>query len=205
MPLMPLDKEKLQTAAAGAQARISDKLGDVWWSLLVRGLLAVALGIAAMFWPKATLELLVRLVGLYVLFDGIVSLVGAFRAQELGAYLVPGLISVAIGAILLFWPDITGRLLLIIVGIWALFQGVTLFWAGRQADANDPERSLAMSIGGVAAIAGVILVIWPGTASVAISWVIGIAALLVGALLIFLASRVREGAKRVADLGRGTG
>jgi len=201
---MPLDKEKLQTAAAGAQARVTDKLGDVWWSLLVRGLLAVALGIAAIFWPKATLELLVRLIGLYVLFDGIVSLVGAFRARELSAYLVPGLISVAIGVILLFWPDVTGRLLLIIVGIWALFQGVTLFWAGRQTDANDPERSLAMTIGGVAAIAGVILVIWPGTGSVAISWVIGIAALLVGALLIFLAQRVRQAAKRVAGLGRGT-
>ena len=99
---MPLDQEKLQTAAAGAKARISDKLGDVWWSLLVRGLLAVALGIAAIFWPKATLELLIRLIGLYVLFDGIVSLVGAFRARELGAYLVPGLISVAVGAVLLF-------------------------------------------------------------------------------------------------------
>jgi uncharacterized membrane protein HdeD (DUF308 family) len=45
--------------------------------------------------------------------------------------------------ILLFWPDVTGRLLLIIVGIWALFQGATLFWAGRQADVNDPERGLA--------------------------------------------------------------
>jgi len=201
---MPLDQEKLQTAAAGAKARISDKLGDVWWSLLVRGLLAVALGIAAIFWPKATLELLIRLIGLYVLFDGIVSLVGAFRARELGAYLVPGLISVAVGAVLLFWPDVTGRLLLIIVGIWALFQGVTFFWGGRQADPNDPERSLAMTIGGVAAIAGVILVIWPGTASVAISWVIGIAALLVGALLIYLAQRVRQAAKRVDNLGRGT-
>ena len=201
---MPLDKEKLRTAAAGAQARISDKLGDVWWSLLVRGLLAVALGIAAIFWPKATLELLVRLVGLYVLFDGIVSLVGAFRARELGAYLVPGLISVAVGAVLLFWPDVTGRLLLIIVGLWALFQGVTFFWGGRQADPTDPERSLAMTIGGVAAFAGVILLIWPGTASVAISWVIGIAALLVGALLIYLAQRVRQAAKRVDNLGRGT-
>jgi len=201
---MPLDQEKLQTAAAGAKARISDKLGDVWWSLLVRGLLAVALGIAAIFWPKATLELLIRLIGLYVLFDGIVSLVGAFRARELGAYLVPGLISVAVGAVLLFWPDVTGRLLLIIVGIWALFQGVTLFWGGRQADPNDPERSLAMTIGGVAAIAGVILLIWPSTASVAISWVIGIAALLVGALLIYLAQRVRQAAKRVDNLGRGT-
>ena len=202
---MPLEKEKLQTAAAGAQARISDKLGGVWWSLLVRGFLALALGVAAIFWPKATLELLVRLVGLYVLFDGIVSLVGAFRARELRAYLVLGLISVAVGVILLFWPDVTGRLLLIIVGIWALFQGVTLFWAGRQTDADNPERSLTMTIGAVAAIAGVILIVWPGTGSVAISWVIGIAALLVGALLIFLASRVRQAAQRVADLGRGTG
>jgi uncharacterized membrane protein HdeD (DUF308 family) len=200
---MPFDKEKLQTAAAGAQARVSDKLGDVWWSLLVRGLLAVALGIAAIFWPKATLELLVRLIGLYVLFDGIVSLVGAFRARELSAYLVPGLISVVIGVILLFWPDVTGRLLLIIVGIWALFQGATLFWAGRQADANDPERGLAMTIGAVAAIAGVIFVVWPGAGSVAISWVIGIAALLIGALLIYLAQRVQQAAKRVDNLGRG--
>ena len=91
---MPLDKEQLQAAAAGAKARVSDKLGDICWSLLVRGLLALALGIAAIFWPKATLELLVRLVGLYVLFDGIVSLFGAFRARELSAYLVPGLVSV---------------------------------------------------------------------------------------------------------------
>jgi uncharacterized membrane protein HdeD (DUF308 family) len=201
---MPLDKEPLQAAAAGAKARVSDKLGDVCWSLLVRGLLAVALGIAAIFWPKATLELLVRLVGLYVLFDGIVSLLGAIRARELSAYLVPGLISVAVGGILLFWPDVTGRLLLIIVGIWALFQGVTLFWAGWQTDATDPERGLIMSIGAVAAIAGVILVVWPGTGLVAISWVIGIVALLVGALLLYLAQRVRQAAKRIDNLGGGT-
>jgi len=200
---MPLDREKLQAAAAGAQARVSDKLDDVWWSLLVRGLLAVALGVAAILWPKATLELLFRLVGLYVLFDGIVSLVGAFRARELSTYLVPGLVSVVIGVILLFWPDVTGRLLLIVLGIWALFQGATLFWTGRRADANDPERGLAMTIGAVAAIAGMIFVLWPGTGSVAISWVIGIAALLIGALLIYLAQRVRQAAKRVDTLGRG--
>jgi uncharacterized membrane protein HdeD (DUF308 family) len=201
---MPLDKGQLQAAAAGAKARVSDKLGEIWWSLLVRGLLAVILGIAAIFWPKATLELLVRLVGLYVLFDGIFSLLAAFRARELGAYLVSGLISVAVGGILLFWPDVTGRLLLIIVGLWALFQGVSLFWAGWQTDANDPERSLIMTIGAVAAIAGVILVVWPAAGSVAISWVIGIVALLVGALLLYLAQRVRQAAKRIDNLGGGT-
>ena len=60
-----------------------------------------------------------------------------------------------------------------------------------------------MTIGGVAAIAGIILVVWPGTGSVAISWVIGIAALLIGLLLIYLAQRVRQAAERVDSLGRG--
>jgi uncharacterized membrane protein HdeD (DUF308 family) len=166
-------------------------LGDVWWFLLIRGLLAVAVGVAALFWPKATLVLLIRLIGLYVLFDGIVSLFSVYRTRELGSNLTSGLISVVIGVILLFWPDVTGRLLLVIVGIWALIQGVVLFLAGRQTEANDPERSLKMTIGVGTAIVGLILFIWPGTGAVAISWAIGIAALLIGALLIYLALRLR--------------
>ncbi|MDH3691770.1 MAG: DUF308 domain-containing protein [Gammaproteobacteria bacterium] len=199
---MALEKEQLQAAAAGARGRISDKLGDVWWTLLVRGLLAVALGLAALFWPIATLALLVRLIGLYVLFDGILSLLATFRAKEFGAYLVSGLISVAIGLILLFWPDVTGRLLMIIVGLWALFHGVVLFLAGRQTDPNDPDRGLTITIGAVAAIVGLVLVIWPATGVVTISWTIAIAALLLGGLLIFLAMRIKSVEKRVDDLGR---
>jgi len=199
---MTIDKEQLQAAATGARVRISDKLGDVWWSFFIRGLLAVALGIAALFWPKATLALLIRLIGLYVLFDGVLSLLAAFRARELGAYLVPGLISVAIGLILLFWPDVTGRLLLVIVGLWAVFQGVILFLAGRRADMNDPDRGLAITIGAVAVIAGLILVIWPGTGVITISWLIAIVALSIGALLIFLGLRLRQVEKRVENLNR---
>jgi uncharacterized membrane protein HdeD (DUF308 family) len=199
---MELDKEKLQNVATQARDRLSDKLGDVWWFLLIRGLLAVAVGVVALFWPKATLVLLIRLIGLYVLFDGIVSLLGVYRTRELGSNLAPGLISVVIGVILLFWPDVTGRLLLVIVGIWALIQGVVLFLAGRQTEANDPARSLKMTIGAGAAIVGLILIIWPGTGAVAISWAIGIAALLIGALLIYLALRLRQVNQRMDNLKR---
>ncbi|MDA9981915.1 DUF308 domain-containing protein [Gammaproteobacteria bacterium] len=199
---MTLDKEQIQAATTGAKIRISDKLGDVWWSLLVRGLLAAALGIAALFWPNATLALLIRLIGLYVLFDGSVNLYGASRARKLGAYLVPGLISVALGAILLFWPDASSRFLLVIVGIWALFQGVLLFFAGRQADPNDPDRGLAITTGAAAAIVGLVLVIWPGTGVVTISWLIAIAALSIGALLIYLALRLRKVDIRVEHIKR---
>ncbi|MDJ0955429.1 MAG: DUF308 domain-containing protein [Arenicellales bacterium] len=199
---MTLDRDQLQVAAASAKHYVSDRLGDVWWAFLVRGILAAGLGIVALFWPKATLVLLIRLVGIFVLFDGVVGLVGALRARNIGSYLVPGLVTVAVGVILLFWPDVTGRWLLIILGVWALFQGTVLFLAGRQADPNDPDRGLTIAMGSVVAVIGLILVIWPGTGVVTISWIIAIVALLVGAFFIFLAMRLRGIEHRVQKLGR---
>ena len=46
-----------------------------------------------------------------------------------------------------------------IVGIRALIQGVILFLAGRQTEANDPERSLKMTIGAGAAIVGLFFLV----------------------------------------------
>ena len=193
---MALDKEQLQSASAGARFRLNDRLGDIWWSLMLRGLLAVILAIAALFWPQATLSLLFRLVGLYVLLDGALNLVWAFRNGEGGAYLVPGLISLIIGAVLLFWPSMTGKLLLTIVGIWLLFQGGSLLLAARRSYPDDPDRGLLINMGIVITIIGLVLVIWPGTGIVAISWAIAIAALVIGALLIFLALRLHQVEKR---------
>jgi uncharacterized membrane protein HdeD (DUF308 family) len=199
-----MTSEKVQLRAAGIQvrARVSDKLGDVWWFLLVRGLLALALAVAALFWPKATLVLLIRLIALFALADGVMGLLGAFRTRDLATHLAPALVSIVAGMILLFSPDLTGRLLLMIVGLWALFQGAMLILGGFQTDTDDPDRVPAMTIGAVAAIGGLILVILPETGAVTISWVIGIAALLIGSSLIFLALRLRKVDKRVENLRR---
>ena len=55
---MTSESEQIRAAALAVRTRLNDKLGDVWWSLLARGLLALALGLAALFWPKATLDCL---------------------------------------------------------------------------------------------------------------------------------------------------
>jgi uncharacterized membrane protein HdeD (DUF308 family) len=192
---MALDREHLQYAA-GAQVRIGEKFGDVWWSLLFRGLLALVLAIALFFWPQATLAIFIRLIGLYLLFDGVLNLLGALRIKEYGAYLVPGLITLVLGLILLFWPDMTGRIVLTIVGIWLLFQAAMLFWAARQSHPSDPDRGITMGISAVAAIIGIVLVVWPGSGFVAISWMIAIAVSVIGILLISLALRLRQVGKR---------
>jgi len=197
---MATEKARLRAAGIQVRARVGDKLGDVWWSLLIRGLLALALAVAALFWPEATLILLIRLIALFALADGVMGLLAWLRTRDLAAHLAPAVISIAVGLILLFWPDLTGRLLLTILGLWALFQGVMLVLAGLQTESDDPDRVPAMVIGAVAALVGLVLVIWPGTGVVTISWAIGIAALLIGGSLIYLALRLRKVERRVESL-----
>jgi uncharacterized membrane protein HdeD (DUF308 family) len=61
-----------------------------------------------------------------------------------------------------------------------------------------------MTIGIAAAVIGVVLAFWPGSGIAVISWVIGIAAILIGAFLIYLGSRFKHLEGRVDTLGNKT-
>ncbi len=191
------DQDRRRPLAAGMTAR----LGELWWTFMLRGVLAAVLGLGALIWPSVSLAILIRLVGLYCLADGVAGLVGAFRTSERGANLVQALVGIAVGALLLLWPGGSIRTLLVVFGAWALVTGVSQIVVARRA-AVEGERSVMTTIGGVAAILGLILIIWPGTGVVAISWVIAVAALLLAALLIFLALRLKRLQARAATFVR---
>ena len=80
---MPTDNERLQAAAAGLKTRVSGKMGNVWWTFMVRGLLALGLGVCSLIWPKLTLSLLVSLVGIFALLDGAAGLISGIRGRYL--------------------------------------------------------------------------------------------------------------------------
>ena len=40
--------EPLRSLAAGVQSRVSGKLGDIWWTFMLRGVFAGVLGICAL-------------------------------------------------------------------------------------------------------------------------------------------------------------
>jgi uncharacterized membrane protein HdeD (DUF308 family) len=98
-------QERLQALAAEARDRVSGKLGDLWWAFMARGIFAGALGLIVLIWPTASLTLLIRLVGIYILGEGVVSLLGAWRASEKGLGLWRALASVVIGLVFLIWPQ----------------------------------------------------------------------------------------------------
>src|SRR5919199_3395796 len=91
-----------------------------WWAFALRGLFAVFFGLLVIIWPNLalfTLPLLLALLGLYILIDGIIAIVGAMRSSERRRWLllVEGILGILAGLIALFRPGIAALAVLYLV------------------------------------------------------------------------------------------
>ncbi len=170
---------------------------QIWWVFMLRGVLAAALGMCALIWPTLTLEILVLFVGAYLIADGVMGLVVTFRRPGAAGGLLQPAVSVVIGLVLVFWPSQSARTLFMILGAGALFIGISYLVTARRYGVGGMDRQLMTTVGIIAAVLGVILLIWPGAAVVTVSWIIAVAALLLAAVLIFMGVRFKQLKARV--------
>ena len=104
-------------------------------SLIVRGLLAVAVGIVALAWPGVTVLALVILFAIYAFIAAGIEAVKAFSGERAGpvmGHLLLGLVDVGAGMIALAWPGPTALVLVLLVGVWATIGGLVEIFAGLQ-------------------------------------------------------------------------
>ena len=103
-------------------------LSKYWWVLVVRGVMAIALGIFAIVWPQETIAALVLVFGAIALVDGTFAVVASIAGHSLTPYwwvlLLQGLLGVGVGVLTLFNPAITAVALLIYIAVWAIGMGV---------------------------------------------------------------------------------
>jgi len=137
-----------------------------WWSLALRGLAALILGVLTFAWPEISLTALVFLFGAYALVDGLFTAVAALGAPEgygsWWALLLEGVFGVAAGILAFFWPGITALVLLYLIAAWAVVTGVfEIIAAVRLRELITGEWMLALG-GVVSVLFGVLLAAWPG-------------------------------------------
>jgi uncharacterized membrane protein HdeD (DUF308 family) len=166
--------------------------GQIWWVFMLRGVLAAALGISALIWPTLTLGILVLFVGAYLIADGVMGLVVSFRRPGASGGLLQPVVSALVGLVLVFWPSQSARTLFMVLGVGALFIGLSYLVMARRHGAGGMDRRLLTTVGVIAALLGVILLAWPGAAVVTVSWILAAAALVVAAVLIFLGVRFKQ-------------
>jgi uncharacterized membrane protein HdeD (DUF308 family) len=177
-------------------------LAQNWWSLVVRGLVALILGMVAFVWPGITLAALVILFGAYALIDGVVSFAGAWKAsrahERWGVLVLEGMAGIVASAVAILWPGITAFALVIVIAAWALLTGAFEIAAAiRLRKVIAGEWLLALS--GVASIIfGFLMIAFPLAGALAIAYMVGIYALVFGVLLMALGFRLRSWGKASA-------
>ncbi len=171
-------------------------LAKNWWSLVIRGLVAILFGLITFAWPGITLAALVLLFGAYALIDGIVSLVGVFRAsrahERWGALLLEGLAGIIAGLVTFFWPAITALALVYVIAAWALVTGVFEIAAAIRLRKYITGEWLLVLSGVVSVILGLLFIIAPLAGALAIALWVGIYAVIFGGLLVALGLRLRS-------------
>ncbi|MCU1257527.1 MAG: hypothetical protein JWO80_412 [Bryobacterales bacterium] len=171
-------------------------LAHNWWSLVLRGILGIAVGVVTFAWPGITLAALVILFGAYSLVDGVVSIVGVVRAakahERWGALLFEGIAGIAVGIVTMLWPAITAFALVLVIGAWAIVTGVLEIVAAIRLRNYISGEWLLLLSGTASLIFGVLIMIVPVAGAVFIALWVGAYAFISGILMIALGFRLRS-------------
>ena len=169
-----------------------------WWVFLVRGLVAIAFGLLALFYPAATLVTLILFYGVFALVDGVFAVVSAIRGTGMGSrwwLALVGVLGIIAGLVTFFWPGITALALLTVIGVWALIYGIfEIIGAIRLRKEIDNEWLLLIH-GVLAVLFGLMVLVRPGAGAVALIWLIGSFALASGIVLVVLAFGLKRHAR----------
>ncbi len=183
------------TADAPSGGPMLNALAKNWWVLLIRGLCAIVFGVLTFVWPGVSLLTLIFLYGIFALADGVVAIaaaiMGGAAAPRWWLALV-GLAGIAAGILTFVWPGITALVLLYFIAFWAIAIGVMeIIGAIRLRKEIEGEWLLGLT-GLVTMLFGLFMLFQPAAGILAVIWMIGIWAIVMGVLQVALSFRLRS-------------
>lgn len=164
-----------------------------WWTFVILGLIALALGVFALVNPQATATIPVRLLGAFIVLDGLFKVGTAVweRRYRWGARLAGGLVEMGIGiAVFVLSFDITRLFfttVLYLVGFGFLLAGGFTILRAVSGHTGWQEMLLGLLKLGF----GVVLFTLTGATAVVLVWLTGAFLLVVGGGLLFVGFRMR--------------
>lgn len=167
-----------------------------WWSLVLRGLAAIAFGVLAFAWPQITLTALVFLWGAYALVDGAFAIAAGVKSygenKRWWVLLLEGILGVAAGLVAFLVPGITALALLILIAAWAMVTGAFEIAAAIQLRKHIKGEWL-LALAGVASVLFALALLFnPAAGALALVWLIGAYSIVFGVLLIVLGVRLHS-------------
>lgn len=173
-------------------------LSKNWWVLVIRGVLLIALGAYALLMPEVTLAAYCFVLGIFLLIDGIVSVIAGVVAKVDSKLwtIVRGVIEILIGLVIVAQPamfaTVAALTIVFIIAFTLIFNGgLEIFVAIRDRKKIQGEGWLIL-IGVLTILFGVVLLGSPLFAASLFIMIAGAFNIVYGVLMIVTAFQLRR-------------
>lgn len=175
-----------------------------WWVLVLRGVLAILLGVLALANPGTTAATLVLWIAIFLIIDGALALLTTTarwkEREDKWLHVAEGVLSILLGILILNAPEMTLFLVVLYAAVWSIMAGITRIAMAIQLRKEiEGETWLALS-GLLSIVFGILVIAQPGIGLATIMWMLGLFLILAGVVLIALGLKVKKLAGKVDDL-----
>lgn len=172
-------------------------LSNAWWTVLLRGLVALIFGVVTLMRPAATIAFVIGMFAVYAAATGVSALIGAVYNRGKGGWsllMLLGILNVAVGVIAVVNPAASAHALLIVVVVDVFFSGVLDLWMAIRMR-REIRNEWLLGLAGVLSIVfacyfGTYLSMFPWASVLALLWLISVYAMAVGLVFVILGLRM---------------
>ena len=172
------------------------------WALLIRGIIALALGVFIFWRPMESIASLALVIALWAMFVGVVQIVHALELRAVldrwWVMLLAGLVSLVFGiAAIAYYPGLSLAFAVIWFTWWLFLTGVLAIFAGLMEKKLGLSWGWTVAFGVLSILAGGFALMQPPVTLAAIIGLIGGFALVSGVLLLIGAFRLSAIARAI--------
>jgi uncharacterized membrane protein HdeD (DUF308 family) len=176
-------------------ATLLHALARNWWIEVLRGVAAIIFGVLAFAWPGITLLTLVLFYGAFALVDGVLAIIAAIKGgnpMPRWWLAIVGIAGLGAGILTFAWPGITALVLLIFIATWAIILGVMEIYGAIKLRKEIEGEWLLILNGVISVLFGLVLLYRPGVGALAVVWIIGFYAIVLGVIYVMFGLKLRK-------------
>jgi uncharacterized membrane protein HdeD (DUF308 family) len=195
----------MSISEAMSAENVLGRFGRSWGWLFAFGLLTLIAGLIAVAWPGRTVVVLAVVFGVQLLVGGIFWFVTALSSRGQGAAgrIVLAVLAVITGIVCLRSPVGVALVLPLVLGLYWTINGLVEMFQALTRGEEVPARGWAMAMGVLSVLAGIAVLVYPGTGLLVLGWVLGFWLIVYGAVTVSRSLSLRAGQVHRAAVANG--
>ncbi|ATL49520.1 hypothetical protein COR50_21365 [Chitinophaga caeni] len=172
------------------------QIAQNWWLFILRGVFAILFGLIAFFWPGITIQVLTIFLGAFLLVDGVFACYNGIKIRKSDSQywvlILEGLLGIAAGLVVFFWPGPTVIFLIYMLAFWAIFTGVLEIIVAIKWRKEMENEWMLILAGVLSIVLGILFLAQPIAGAIVIAYWLGIYAGIFGIMLIMVGIRLNK-------------